>query len=81
MIYIATSWSQCGIAVQLVLGARRRRLGSPTFSKRITQVRQQHNLHTRDAMDLDFHFDFQDIDIDTEHMASSDQDPDSNSWQ
>lgn len=81
MIYIATSWSQCGIAVQVVLGARRRRLGSPTFSKRITQVRQQHNLHTRDAMDLDFQFDLQDIDVDTEHMVSSGQDPDSNSWQ
>lgn len=81
MIYIATSWSQCGIAVQIVFGARRRRSGSPTFSKRIIEVRQRHNLHrqkrqdstgemsTQDAMDMDSHFDFQDIDVDTEHMV------------
>ncbi|OCK92365.1 uncharacterized protein K441DRAFT_570244 [Cenococcum geophilum 1.58] len=81
MIYIATSWSQCGIAVRVVFGARRRRLGSPTFSKKMTQVRQQHNLHrqkrqdstgemnTQDAMDMDSHFDLQDFDVDTEHMV------------
>ena len=32
-------------------------------------------------MDLDFQFDLQDIDVDAEHMVSSGQDPDSNSWQ
>jgi hypothetical protein len=81
MIYIATSWSQCGIAVQVVFGTRRRRSGSPTFSKRMAQVRQQHNFHrqrrqdstgemnTQDAMDMDPHFDLQDIDVNVEHMV------------
>lgn len=81
MIYIATSWSQCNIAVQVIFGTRHRRSGSPTFNRRTTQVKQHHSLHRqkrkdstrdtdeRDAIDLDPQFDVQDVDVDTERMV------------
>lgn len=83
MIYIATSWSQCGIAMRAIFGARKGRSVAPAYSNKSAHPHQHHRSHFRrsahldssrgmnlqDTIDMDPSYDMNDIDVDTGNMA------------